>query len=523
MRSHKLAATGLVALLLATFPVRSDETTGPLAGFDEYAKTALADWKTPGMAIAVMKDGRVVLARGYGVRRFGGHDRVDEHSIFPIASVTKVFTTTCLAQLVEEDRLKWRDPVVKYLPEFELYDSYLTKDIRIDDLLSHRTGLETADLLAYRGDYDRAEILWRLRFLQPVASFRSGYGYHNLMVVVAGELLERVTKESWGVFLKRRLLQPLGMSSTFASPEELDGLRNVSTPHVLAEGKLIPDPAWNREARHEGFRRLQEAVGPAGAIQSNVVDMVRFVQMYLNEGVLDGHRLLQAETIREMEAPHSVVAIKATPKPNFAYPRFFFGCGLGWWLRDYRGRKIVFHGGSSGAVAAMMPEENIGIVVLANRGSGLIYMVMHDMFDRILGIPRTWTNHDWLVDAEEKPREEVQAKNARLEAARTKSTEPSLPLTAYVGTYESELYGKLEIQDEGSALQLKFGPNISATLQHWEHDTFRAKLSFPPDDEWFLRFVVSDGKADRLEIERIFWHEPMPGFRRVRQPDPQSK
>lgn len=163
----------------------------------------------------------------------------------------------------------------------------------------------------------------------------------------------------------------------------------------------------------------------------------------------------------------------------------------------------------------MMPEENIAVVVLANRGSGLIDMVMHDVFDRMLGIPRTWTNHDWLVDAEEKPQEELKAKNARLEAERAKDTEPSLPLNGYGGTYECDLYCKLEIFEEAGSLRLRFGPNISATLRHWEHDTFRAKLSFLPDDEWFLRFAVSDGSADRLEIERIFWHEPMPAFRRV--------
>jgi len=521
--AHKLAAILVLALLLATFPVRADEILGPLAGFDKYVKAALADWKTPGMAIAVVKDGRVVLARGYGVRRFGGQEQVDEQTIFPIASVTKVFTATCLAQLVEEGRLKWSDPVVKHLPEFELYDPYLTKDVRLADLLSHRTGLETADLLAYRGDYDRDEILRRLRFLQPVAPFRSRYGYHNLMVVTAGEVLERVAQESWPVFLRTRLLQPLGMRATLASPRELQGLRNVATPHLLSGRRLIPDPAWSRDAGAEGFRRLHDTVAPAGAIQSNVVDMIKFVHMYLNEGVLDGHRLLRTETIRELLAPHSVVPIEATPKPNFAYPRFFFGSGLGWWLRDYRGRKVVYHGGSSGAVAAMMPEENIGVVVLANRGCGVVYMVMHDVFDRMLRIPRTWTNHDWLVDAEENPQKDMEAMNARMEAKRAKDTKPSLPLAEYVGSYECDLYGKLEIREDEGSLRLQFGPNIMATLRHWEHDTFRGKLTFPSDDEWFLRFVVADGKPGRLEIERIFWHEPMPAFRRVRELDLKSE
>jgi CubicO group peptidase (beta-lactamase class C family) len=522
MPLNKLAPSVLVVVLCAAFSVCASEPDDSLAEFDAYAKVALADWKTPGMAITIVKDAQVVLARGYGVRRVGERDPVDAQTSFPIASVTKVFTATCLAQLVEEGRLNWSDPVVKHLPEFKLYDPYLTKDVRIADLLSHRTGLETADLLAYRGDYDRPEILRRLQFLQPVAPFRDRHFYHNLMVVTAGEVLERVAQESWPVFLRTRLLQPLGMSATRVSPRELEGLRNVSTPHVLSEGRVIPDPAWSRDGDAEGFRRLHDAVAPAGAIQSNVVDMAKFLHLYLGEGTVAGHQFLKTSTIREMQAPHSVVPIQVTPKPNFAYPRFFFGCGLGWWLRDYRGRKVVYHGGSSGAVAAMMPEERIGIVVLANRGSGLVYMVMHDVFDQLLGIPRTWTNQDWLAEGEEKPQEEIKAKNARLEAQRAKDTRPSLPLKEYVGIYECDLYGKLEIMQEGASLRLQFGPNIVSTLRHWEHDTFRGKLSFPPDDEWFLRFVMADGEADRVEIERIFWHEPMPVFRRFRPPLPRA-
>ncbi len=426
MSWRRHAASALVAMLLVALSLRADEGGDPLAGFDAYAQAVLADLRTPGMAVAIVKDGKVILARGYGVRRFGQHETVDEHTLFPIASVTKVFTATCLAQLVDEGRLKWDDSVVKHLPEFQLHDPYLTENVQLADLVSHRTGLETADLLAYRGDYDRAEILRRLRFVPPIAPFRSRFVYNNLMVVTAGEILARVAHEPWPVSINSRLLEPLGMSRTFTSPRELDGLPNVSTPHVLEEGQLIPDPLWNREASSEGFRRLHDAVAPAGAMQSSVVDMTKFLQLYLSEGVFQGKRMLKPETIRQMQAPHSVVPIKAPLQAGFAYPRFFFGCGLGWCLRDYRGRKVVFHGGSSGAVAAMIPEENIGIVVLANRGTGLVYMVMHDTFDRLLGLPRTWTNHDWLVEGEEKPQADRNSKDAQLEAKRAKDTTPSL-------------------------------------------------------------------------------------------------
>lgn len=519
MRILRIVVCGLV---ISSFALSNcvAQSSNPFADFDAYAAAALVDLKTPGMAVAVVKEGKVVFARGYGVQRFGRQDAVDERTIFPIASVTKVFTATWLAQLVEEGKLKWDDRVVAHLPEFVLHDSYLTQEVRIADLVTHRTGLETADLLAFRGDYDRAEILRRLRYVQPVTPFRSRYGYNNLMIVTAGVIGERVSGEQWASGIKKRILEPLGMTSTFTSPRELEGKGNVSTPHVMTDGQIVPDPSWSRDATAEGFRRLHDAVAPAGAMQSNVLDMARFVQLYLAEGDLEGKRLLQATTIREMFAPHSTYPIKATPKPNYAFPRFFFGGGYGWQLRDWRGRKVVYHGGSSGAVAAMMPEENIGLVVLANRGSGVVYMVMHDLFDRLLGIPRDMTNQDWVNEAEITPRNDKQTKDARLEEARAKDTKPSLPLDRYTGSYECDLYGRLEIREVAGELKLQFGPNISTTLRHWERDTFRGKLSFPPDDEWFVRFVISDSQPNQVEVERIYWHEPMPPFRRVAAPAP---
>lgn len=506
---------GLIAFLLSVCPASAVEPSDPLEGIDAYVQSALADWQTPGLAVAIIKEGKVVLARGYGTRRAGENSPVDEQTIFPIASVTKVFTATSLALLVEEGTLQWNDPVVKHLPEFELYDPFLTKDVRIDDLVSHRVGLETADLLAYRGDYDRAEILRRLRFLQPVTPFRSKFGYHNHMVTTAGAVLERVSGKNWEDVIRTRLLKPLEMNATFADPRELVGRENVATPHLLLEGKLIADPLWNREASPEGFRRLHAAVAPAGAMQSNVIDMAKFLQMFLDEGAVEGKPLLKPATVRTMLAPHSMVPIKASPQPNLVYPQFFYGGGLGWQLRDLRGHKIVMHGGSSGAVVAMLPEERIGVVVLANRGCGIVYMFMHDLFARMLGLPRAWSNHDWLVEAEETPAKEAAAKNSRLEAGRKKDTKPSLPLANYGGTYECDLYGKLEVSERDGTLRLQFGPNIAGAMHHWENDTFRSKLSFPQGEEWLVRFQVSSASTQSLRVERLSWNEPMPEFRRT--------
>lgn len=515
--TFKSAMLGLIVSLLVAGTTRAAKPPEPFADIEAYVQAALADWRTPGLAIAIIKNDQVVFARGYGVCGGAEARRVDETTLFPISSVTKLFTATCIALLVEEGKLSWDDPVVRHLPEFQLHDSFITKDLRIDDLLAHRVGLETADLLAYRGDYDRAEILRRLRFLRPLVPFRSRYSYHNHMLTAAGEVLARVSGQSWEEVIRHRLLTPLEMNATLTGPAELEGHKNVAIPHVLIGGKLMEDPAWKRGPGYEGFELFQNAVAPAAAIQSNVIDMAKFLQMYAAEGVVRGQALLKPETIRTMQAPHSVLPIRATPQPDFAYPRFFYGCGLGWHLRDYRGRKIVMHGGSSGAVVAMMPEERIGVVVLANRGCGIVYMVMHDLFDKMLGIPRTWTNRDWLRESEEKAAKQAAARNERLETARAKDTKPALALSEYAGVYESDLYGRLNLVEKDGTLRLQFGPNIAGVLLHWERDTFRTTLSFPPGEEWLIHFHTAGASTSHLSVERLSWHEPMPDFRRVQR------
>jgi hypothetical protein len=243
--------------------------------------------------------------------------------------------------------------------------------------------------------------------------------------------------------------------------------------------------------------------------------MAKFVQMFLDEGTVDGQPFLKTATTRTMLAPHSAAPIRTAPAAPQVYPRLFYGGALGWQVRDLRGRKVVMHGGSSGAIAAMMPEEKLGLVVLANRGCGIEYMFMHDIFARMLGLPRAWTNQDWLVEAKEAPAKAAAERNARLESSRAKDSKPSLPLGKYAGTFSCDLYGSLAIDERDGSLRLQFGPNIDGPLVHWEHDTFRAKLSFPPGEEWLIRFQIVGGETDRLRIERLSWPEPMPEFQRL--------
>lgn len=504
------------AATLLSFQGTSAESArphGPLADFDAYIETALDDWMTPGLAVVILVGDETLLMKGYGVLRVGQPEVVDVRTVFPISSVTKVFTATGLALLEEEGRLEWDDCVVDHLPEFVLADPYLTKEVRLSDLLSHRTGLERADLLAYRGDYERPELIRRLRHLQPVSPFRSRFGYHNLMMVVAGEVLARVSGVSWDEFIRQRIFAPLRMTDAHTQP--VSRIENLAASHGLVEGVLQIDPLWERAKGEAGFRRLHESVAPAGAIHASITDLGRFLTMLLEEGRFEGRQFLETRTLRDMTAPRSVLPIRTTPEPDFAYPRFFFGCGLGWQLRDYRGRKIVYHPGSSGAVVAYMPEEQIGVAVLANRGCGIPYMVMHEVFDRLLGFSGELTSEEWLQEGMRDPEDSRRARNAELEKGRARDTRPSLPLESYAGSYECDLYGRLEIRLIDERLELQFGPNIAASLRHWERETFRGQLEFPSPGDWLLHFQTDKGEVTAVEIERVFWHEAMPLFVRV--------
>ena len=490
-------------------------TNDVFADFDEYANAALVDWQTPGMAIAVIKGDAVVFARGYGVRKLGNTSLVDTNTVFPIASITKLFNATGLATFVDEGRLKWNDPVTKYLPEFQLRDAMLTREVSVADLLAHRTRLKDPDILSYTGSVDRIDLIRRAKFLKQDAPFRTGYGYNNLMVVVSGEILERISGESWAHFVERRIFEPLKMNSTVADVQKLQDAKNVATVYVAIDGQLKEDRSWTLPL-NDGWRRVREAIRPAGAICSTVLDMTKFMMFHLSDGNVDGKQILKGDTILEMQALHSVLAVKAKQNQKLPYPQFLSGWGLGWEIRDYRGRKVVMHRGSTGAVLAMMPEEKIGVVVLTNRDCGMQYMVMHDVFDRLLGIPRSWSNQDWISEVIDKYQQETDTAMGRLEAGRHQEIAPKFPLDRYAGVYESDLYGKMVIGLTNGKLTMELGPNCIAELKHWQGERFRARFVVRYLEDWFLTFSTTEkGRITGLDVEQVQPRKLISTFRRA--------
>ncbi len=462
----------------------------------------------PGVAIAIVKDDRVVFAKGFGVRELDKPAPVDENTLFAIGSSSKAFTATSVAMLVDQGKLKWDDPATKYLPGFQLFDPYSTRELTVGDLLSHRSGLARGDLLWYASEFDRAEVLRRVRFLKPSWSLRSRFGYQNIMFLAAGEIIPSVTGKTWDDFIRERIFTPLGMKSSSVSIKAFAGSNNVASPHSKIDDKLRPVP-W----------RNIDNIAPAGSINSNVQDMAQWVRLQLSDGVYDGKRLLSAASIKEMQTPQTIVRLEG-PRASLYPEAHFLTYGLGWFLSDYRGRKVVEHGGAIDgmrAQVAMIPEEKLGLVVLTNlHGTILPQALMFRIFDFYLGAPpRDWSSE--LLKVEKGLEAQAKAAEKKMESERVKGTSPSLDLEKYAGTFQSDMYGDAKVGYENKKLVLRFGPNFTGDLEHWHYDTFRVTWRDPMQGKGLATFRLNaKGKVDVVNIENLS------EFTRVPEPDPKA-
>jgi len=496
----------LVVLIFVIFPlfVYAQSLDDKLKEIDAYAQQVIADWKGPGMAIAIVKDDKVVLQKGYGLRELGKPDKVDENTLFAIASNTKAFTTASLAILVDEKKLSWNDKVSKYLPDFQMYDPWVTHELTIRDLVSHRVGLDTfsGDLLWYDTTYSTDEILRRVRYLKPVSSFRSRYGYQNLMFIAAGKVVEKVSGKPWADFVKERILTPLGMNRTTTSIRDLRD--NYAIPHNESGGTLRVLPL--------GF--LDSAAG-AVRLNSSVADLSKWIRLQLGRGTFEGKTIFSRQQSWEMWQPNIMQPISEASSQNNP-TRHFNAYGMGWGMYDYYGRKIINHsGGLDGMLSytVLIPEENAGFVVLTNNESPSFLIMMNKIRDMLVDAPK----RDWNAEAKaqvERNKAADAAERAKVDAARVPNTKPSLDLAKYAGTYSSQMYGDVTVTNENGKLVLRLGPapNFVADLEHWHYDTFQihwrptVNYNFP---RGFVTFTIAeDATTDQLKIDQPnndFW------------------
>jgi CubicO group peptidase (beta-lactamase class C family) len=481
-----------MVLLASSFPARAQ--SDPLEGLDAYAQKAMSQWKVPGLALAVVKDDRVVLAKGYGVLEVGKKELVDENTLFAIASNTKAFTATALGLLVQEGKIKWDDPVIDYLPGFALHDPVATKKITIRDLLCHRAGLGkwAGDLTWYASTYDTREVMRRIRFQEPAFDFRTGYGYTNLMYLAAGEIIPVVTKKSWSDFIKERFFKPLGMTRSNTSVKDLATTTNVARPHMIKDGRVTPIEYVDIDN-----------VAPPGAINSSVKDLAQWLRLQLADGKLDGKQLVDAAIIKETRKSHTLVPFSDEARKR--YPSAHFAAyGLGWGLMDYRGRLVIRHGGGLDGMfsfTGLMPEEKLGIVVLTNmEDHDLMTALVYHVFDAYLGVDfQDYSARFFKLHQEELKKRKKERQKTRGE--RVVGTKSSHAWTEYSGLYESRVYGRAEIKHRNGRLTLHLGahPQIVGMISHWHHDTFLCKWKNSTFGESFIYFDFDD----QMEIKQF--------------------
>jgi CubicO group peptidase (beta-lactamase class C family) len=500
------AAASLALLLSLASPAAAQQGKEPWPGLDAYVNAAIKAWKVPGLGLAVVRNDSLIYARGYGVREVGKPDAVDERTIFAIGSSSKAFTAAAVEMLVDEKKVSLDAPIAAYLPGFQLFDPYATRELTVRDVLTHRSGLARGELAWYGSGFDRDEILRRVRFLQPTWSFRSQFGYQNIMYLAAGQVVAHVSGMSWDDFVQRRLFQPLGMRSSTTSVRALGGQTDLAAPHAEV----------NDTVRAVAWRNIDN-MAPAGSINSNVVDMAQWVRLQLGGGKYDGKQLVSKRMIDESHTPQTVIRVDSAAKA-LNPETHFQSYGFGWFLQDYRGREVWQHGGNVDgftALVAMLPEERTGIVILTNmNGTGLPTALMNKIWDLQLKAPA----RDWAGDMRARTeRTLARAREAqkRADAQRVPNTKPSLPLAAYAGTYADSLYGQVDVREQNGKLALKFGPNWSGELEHWHFDTFRTRFDTPVLPALFVQFRL-DAAAKVSEVVLDLAGSPTT-FRRVPQ------
>ena len=419
------------------------------AAIDATVARAMKAFQVPGMAVGIIQDGKLVYAKGYGVRELGKPGRVDADTLFQIGSNTKAFTAAALALLVDEGKLHWDDKVIDYLPQFRMHDPYVTREFTIRDLLTHRSGLGlgAGDLMFFPAtDFSRDEIIHGLRYLEPVSSFRSKFDYDNLLYMVAGQIIPAVTGKSWEDFVTERILDPLQMRPCAASYTRISDRSDVAAPHVVIKGQLQAIPVVN-----------MDAVGPAGTINCSINGMAKWLETQLASGKTpDGRQLFSAERSAEMWSMNTILPV--SPLLASMYRTHFTGYALGWGVEDVMGFKRVAHtGGVLGSVTwvTMIPELRLGVLVFTNQQSDIAMEVVgNQILDAYVKAPR----RDWIEigssygakrDAAAKKIEEAAAK---IEAS---STSPSLALDAYAGTYRDPWRGEATVRRENGKLILK--------------------------------------------------------------------
>jgi CubicO group peptidase (beta-lactamase class C family) len=456
-------------------------------------RDALKTWKVPGAAVAVVHRGKVIFLEGFGVRELNTRNKVTPDTVFALASCTKAFTTTALAMLVDEGKLKWDDPVRKHVPFFRLADPLADANVTLRDLVSHRTGVGSHDLLWYRSKWSQEELIRRIGRVKPSHSFRSAYEYQSIMVMAAGYAVGKAAKGSWRDFVQRRILTPLGMKGvSFTTTEALKTPDHASPHRETRAGKVEVIPWYP-----------QKSPDPAGSINASARDLSKWLLFHLGNGTFKGKRLVSAKNLTETHSPQTIMRLEGSAR---AYQPFTdqMSYGMGWVVQDYRGQLLVSHGGAIDGFRAhltLVPHAQLGIALLNNLGKTQMNLaVSNSIVDLILGLePRDWNSQLRKVFLKEKADREEARKHWR--AKRRKGTRPSLPLAAYAGSYEDPAYGTARVVLKNGALAWEWS-SFHGALEHFHYDTFTARHEFLEDPPVVFR-LGADGAVTGMRFLNV--------------------
>ncbi|MGH2648818.1 MAG: serine hydrolase [Ginsengibacter sp.] len=469
---------------------------------DSLTELTLKTFDVPGIAVAVVKDGKVIHAKGYGVRSLNTKQRVAENTLFGIASNTKAFTVAALGILIDEGKLKWDDKVTDYIPEFRMYNPYVTEEFTIRDLLTHRSGLGlgAGDLMFWpdSNNFTKEGMIHNLRYLKPVSSFRTKYDYDNNLYMVAGEVVARVSGMSWEDFIQKRILDPLNMSSTAPSYNRLKDKSNVIDPHAPVDGVV------------QVVRRdVNETLDAAGGIYSNLTDMCKWIIMQMNNGKYDdGKKLFSEEVHEEMWTPQTIIPVRGeTP-----YNTHFASYGLGWFLSDVHGYKQCTHtGGLEGIVTqvTLIPEMKLGIIVFTNQQSGAAFTaITNTIKDSYFGIQgRDWVKmyHEKVVANEAREKEILEKVWKDIEAQQKNIARADINL--YTGTYTDKWFGEVVISvNDGKMWFLsKRSFLLNGEMLPYKGNTFVVKWTdrSMDADAYAMFDLDKDGKASAMKMKAI--------------------
>ena len=481
-----------VFLLVSVSMLNSQVSKQDLAKIDETVKKAFELFKPTGLAVAVMKDSAIVYHQALGFSNADTRKPVTTTSLFNIASCSKAFTAFSIGILVDEGKLKWTDKVIDYIPEFKLADDYITKEMTVEDLLCHRSGLGTfyGDLLWYNTTYTDEEVMKRMRNEPITRRFGIEFGYQNIMFMIAGDLIQKVSGVTWSEFVESRIFGTLGMLQTRPSNHELSKNQNIAFGHLN-----------NRVMEIYDFN----AVKSAAAIYSNVDELSSWTMLLLNDGMYKGHRIISRASLTRIMEPHTIIGASNMQKQHGIN---FYMYGLGWFIYDYNGKKVVEHdGGMPGYISkvTMVPDQKISIIILNNGNDGFIDNAIRG---DILDILVKGKEFDWIGEYSSiKARSEAfeQSSNKQRLESRIIGTKPSLPPEGYTGIFRDKSYGDAEVSLDSGKLRLTFLPAkkvFTGELEHWHYDTYKVVFN-----DKFLTFGLitfsfnSAGKVTGFKID----------------------